>query len=198
VNTACANIDAIVLAAGNSSRFGSDKRLFAVGDETMLQRSVSAVAGAVRHVFVVLKASDADSVQALLGKHQENPWVMPLFVVNPHRGMGSNLASAISQLPADTDAVLVMLGDMPFVQVQTVHAIVGAGRRDAIVAPFCEVGGQLQRGHPVLFGRNFFPEMLLLQGDQGARAVVQKYPGSLLQLRVQDQGVLQDLDVLPA
>ena len=185
-------LDAIVLAAGASVRFGSDKRLFPVDGVPMLQRAIAAVIDSVAAVHVVLCDSDAGRLPSLLGEFQSDSRVQPLLLDQPGRGMGSNLARAVAALPAGSDGVLVMLADLPYLQAATAGVVVAAGQAGTIVVPVLGDGGQ--RGHPVLFARDFFPALRQLQGDSGARQLLQQHRGKVLEVVVQDEGILRDID----
>ncbi len=190
-------VDAILLAAGSSRRFGSDKRMHPVQGVPMLQCTLSIFLAvpALRSVYVVLRHSDVDQLQYLLGPFTTHARVVPLLLDRPDAGMGSNLARAVQQLPADRDAVFVALADMPFVQKETLALLLAAGDRQHIVAPYlrCEDGSE-QRGHPVLFPRAFFPGLTVLQGDRGARELLQHSASMLKKVMVSDEGVLRDGD----
>jgi molybdenum cofactor cytidylyltransferase len=191
-------IDAILLAAGSSSRFGSDKRSYPVNGVPMLQRTLGVLVDAVRSVTVVLKQCDRDILPQLLGEFSNDPRVLPLLLDHPAAGIGSNLALAVAHLPAECAGVLVMLADMPYVQSQTVQAVADSFNVGKIIAPvFSGDDGNEQRGHPVLFARQFFQELELLTGDSGARSVLQRHADSILYLPVPDAGILRDIDVLP-
>ena len=195
-------IDAILLAAGSSLRFGTDKRFFLIDDVPMLQHAIAAIIDAVDSVTVVLKRSDSDVLRLLLGDFFTDKRVISLWLDNPAAGMGTNLAHAIKSLPAVCDGVLVMLADMPYVQSQTVKAVVNAFEDDKIVAPVFIGGdgvddGAEKQGHPVLFSRQFFPELEQLSGDSGARSVLQRHIQSVIFLPTSDSGILRDLDFPP-
>ena len=188
-------IDAIVLAAGNSLRFGADKRLFLVDGVPMLQSAIAAIIDAVNSVSVVLKSSDRDALPLLLGDFFTDKRVIPLFLDKPEAGMGSNLAQAVANLPAACDGVLVMLADMPYVQSQTVQAVIYEYEAEKIVAPvFWGENGVEQQGHPVLFSSQFFPELAQLSGDNGARSVLRQHASAVISLPVSDAGILRDID----
>lgn len=188
-------IDAIVLAAGNSSRFGADKRIFLVDGVPMLQSAIAAIIDAVNSVSVVLKRSDRDALPLLLGDFFTDKRVISQLLDNPEVGMGSNLAYAIKHLPAKCDGVLVMLADMPYVQSQTVKAVVSACEAEKIVVPvFIENDGSEQLGHPVLFAKQFFSELAMLNGDIGARFILRQHASAVISLPVSDAGILRDID----
>ena len=185
-------VDAVVLAAGASVRFGSDKRLFPVDGVPMLQRAIAAVIDSVAAVHVVLRDSDARQLPALLGAFLADSRVQALLLDQPGLGMGSNLARAVATLPAGCDGVLVMLADLPYLQAATASSVVAAGRVGSVVLPVLGEGGQ--RGHPVLFARAFFPRLQQLRGDSGARSILVEHSDALREVPVQDAGILRDMD----
>lgn len=88
-----------------------------------------------------------------------------------------------------------MLADMPYVQSQTVQAVIYAYEAEKIVAPvFWGENGVEQQGHPVLFSSQFFPELAQLSGDNGARSVLRQHALSVISLPVRDAGILRDID----
>ena len=195
INNSAIKVDAILLAAGSSSRFGSDKRCYPIDSVPMLQSTLAAIVNAVCSVTVVLKHNDVDKLSLLLGSFSTDKRIIPLFLDQPEAGIGSNLAQAVQQLPDDCDAVLVMLADMPYVQFKTVKTVVDAYENGRIIVPvFIGDDGVEQNGHPVLFAKQFFPQLVLLKGDVGARTVLQQYAKAVTFLPVSDSGILRDID----
>ena len=84
----------------------------------------------------------------------------------------------------------MLLGDMPRIRPDTLVALQHQAAENLIVVP-CYAG---RRGHPVLFGRAFWAELLTLQGDQGARELLRLHAKSLLEVAVTDPGILLDVD----
>jgi molybdenum cofactor cytidylyltransferase len=107
--------------------------------------------------------------------------------------MSASLKAGIRALPAGTDAALVLLGDMPQISPELIKRLIAAynpleGR--AIVLP----SHQGKRGNPVLFDRRFFPEMLELEGDVGARHLIGLHEDLVCDLTVDTAGVFADVD----
>ena len=175
-----------MLAAGSSRRFGSDKRraLLASG-QSLLQVSVERALGAFGQLTLVLREGDDP---AALGVPDG---VDVLF--NPHsvQGMASSLVKGVQHVQQGGSEVLaVLLADMPCVQCSTLQALIAASGPDLIVQPHW----QGQAGHPVLFGQRFWPQLLALEGDVGARAVVRANAECVKVLAVADAGVCLDVD----
>jgi len=107
------------------------------------------------------------------------------------RGMGASLAAAVEST-ASADGWIVALGDMPAIRPETIARIAGALAEGAtIAAPFDASG---RRGHPVGFSRSLRAELLALDGDIGARPVLERHAASVVAVTVDDAGIFVDID----
>ncbi|BBH45210.1 nucleotidyltransferase family protein [Pseudomonas sp. KU43P] len=180
------SVVALVLAAGRSVRFGGDKRRATLDDgRSLLVHSVERACSVFSDVRVVLREGERGEDLGLPGNCR--------VIASPDAGLGmghSLAAGAASLVDSDAQAVAVLLGDMPWIAPATFGQLVSAAGASAIVLP--QHDGQ--QGHPVLFGRAFWPALSRLTGDEGARSVVKAHPASCIRLEVQDAGVLQDVD----
>lgn len=170
-------VAAIVLAAGQSRRFGPHqaKQLLPWGDAGTLVGHVvdSALAAtAVDHVIVVTGCQAAGVQRALAARpaaiaHNDS------WQLGQSSSVHCGLRRALALLP-DLSAVLFLLADQPDVLPETINALVEAHRHTLapIVAPRY-AGGRW--GNPVLFDRRTFPELLALSGDMGGRPLIQSY-----------------------
>jgi molybdenum cofactor cytidylyltransferase len=106
-------------------------------------------------------------------------------------GMGDSLAQGMGQVASqDVDACLIVLGDMPWVQDQTLWRLLEKLAQSPIVVP----AWQGRWGHPVGFGARFFGELCQLRGDRGARTVLQTHSAQCCVVPVADEGVVRDVD----
>ena len=109
---------------------------------------------------------------------------------NAAEGMGASLACAV-RAAQDADAWLVALGDMPFVRPSSIAAVRAALEGGAVLAaPFFRA----RRGHPVGIAAKYRRDLLLLGGDEGAKALLSRHSGNLLKIPVGDPGVIRDID----
>lgn len=107
------------------------------------------------------------------------------------RGMGASLAAAIAA-SASADGWIVALGDMPSIRPSTIARVAEAlAEGAAIAAPFDASG---RRGHPVGFSKSLRGELLALDGDVGARTVLESHAASLVHVTVDDPGIFVDID----
>ena len=153
----------------------------------MVRLTVEAVlTGGVDQVVVVSGSEHQPLAEALAG--------LPVaLAINPHpeEGQANSIRVGIGALPAGTEAVLIALGDQPFLAGEIIPALLAARERTgkAIIAPRYRDG----RGNPVLFSRELFGELLEVSGDQGARSVVQRDAGRVALVDF-DLPMPQDLD----
>ncbi|MAY37602.1 MULTISPECIES: nucleotidyltransferase family protein [Spongiibacter] len=188
-------IPIFLLAAGLSQRFGeADKRLAELRPGcSMLAAMQRRAARAGLDVNTILRDTDRHLVlgETSIGRC----W----YATCAHQGMGSSLAEGLAQWLAAQgaggnmplpDALLVMPADLPLLRVSTVAAVSQAAASDCIVRPRCAG----KTGHPVAFGRQFWPELLALEGEFGARALIQANAERLNDVDVQDEGIYLDAD----
>jgi molybdenum cofactor cytidylyltransferase len=106
--------------------------------------------------------------------------------------MGHSLACGARLAPPDCD-VLVALGDMPAVTTHTIARIVAALDAGAAIAVPCHQG---RRGHPVGFAARFVPQLRDLTQDRGARSLLHSNAEAVLEIAVDDAGVMTDVDTI--
>ncbi|MEO9339044.1 molybdopterin-binding/glycosyltransferase family 2 protein [Mesorhizobium sp. SB112] len=167
--TAGATVDAIILAAGRSSRMGGPNKLLALFDGEPLARRMAerALASKAQHVHVVT-GHQADAIRSTLdGLDVE-------FVHNADfaSGLSSSLKAGITALSDDTAGVLVVLGDMPGVTTEDFDRMIAAFEKSGGLSVVRAVHNG-KRGNPVLLPRALFPELATLEGDTGARHIVE-------------------------
>jgi len=182
----------ILLAAGFSTRFGTNKLLAPLPDGGPEAGTPVAVAAA-RHLAealpepVAVVRPRAQKVAQLL----REAGCRTVICRNAAQGMGTSLAAGV-RAAGDADGWVIALADMPFIRPETIRRIAMALQEGAaIAAPAC--GGE--RGHPVGFARRFRDDLLALTGDGGAREILKAHPDWITLYETGDRGVLRDVDV---
>lgn len=187
-------LDAIVLAAGMGSRFGGDKLTTPWHGGVLLDGALAAAfAAPVRFVTVVVGANPAvaPAARAFAEKVRQGHRLRLANASDFALGLSASLRAGVGDLAADCDGVFIFLGDMPAIPTAIFEDLAAALAQGAqAAAPVC----QGQRGHPALFHRDQFTNLCNLQGDQGARGVMESLDGSLVLVETQDSGVLLDVD----
>ena len=172
------NVACIVLAAGEGRRMGRPKALLPIGDTTFLARVVATAraAGCARVVAVLRDASVACDAEIVVN-------------LRPEDGQLSSLKLGL-RAAAGCEAAFAWPVDHPAVRVETVRRVLAAARPGRIVVPTFEGRG----GHPTLFPRELFGELLALPETDGARALLAQRPDAVDRLPVDDAGVCRDVD----
>ena len=182
-------IGAVVLAAGLSSRMGATKLLADVGGKTMIRHVVEAACASHAGPVIVVTGHAAPQIEgALDGLKIE-------FVNNPDfaKGLSASLRAGLNALPEDCDGTLILLGDMPGVDIALIDRLIAAFDPDEQRA-ICVPTRQGKRGNPVLWARRFFPEMLAIEGDVGARNLIGTYSELVCEVEAADDAPLIDID----
>ncbi|WP_106477337.1 nucleotidyltransferase family protein [Phytohalomonas tamaricis] len=177
---------ALVLAAGRGHRFGSDKRRARLPDgRELLCATVDSVLPYFAQTFVVLRQEDSALAMNLPAG------ASVLHAAHAHEGMGASLADGIRALHGiECDAVAVVLGDMPWVTPDTLHALTEQANPSRIVRPVHKGRG----GHPVIFGHEFWTALSALGQDEGARGILTIYRDYIDEIEVDDPGIWRDVD----
>ncbi len=182
-------ISGILLAAGESRRMGSPKALLPYQGQTFIERICTAFLSAKVEELIVVLGAYTEKLQPALPRH---PALRT--VVNPHykRGQLSSLTCGLKALSPDSEAAVVNLVDHPLVRAETIAALIAAFRTDPV--PIIIAAHQGQRGHPVLFSRQVYGELLAAPLDKGAKVVVRKDPARVRQVLLNDPGIVADID----
>jgi molybdenum cofactor cytidylyltransferase len=182
-------VAALVLAAGRSTRMGSNKMMADIGGAPMIARTVDAVLASKASPVVVVTGHQPERVRAALAGRSV------AFAHNAHyaEGLSTSLRVGLDALPGDIDGVIVCLGDMPGVTAAHLDRLIAAFDPDAGAA-ICVPSFDGKRGNPVLWSKAYFPEMREIAGDVGARHLIGAHADEIRDVAMPDSGVLDDLD----
>jgi molybdenum cofactor cytidylyltransferase len=183
-------IAAVVLAAGRSTRMrGSNKLLAEIGSKPLARIVVEQALASRARPVIVVTGHERERVEAALAG-------LPVRLVhNPDfaEGLGSSLRTGIAAVPAEADGVIVCLGDMPQVDAALIDRLIAAfdPERSALaVVPTIEG----KRGNPVLWSRRFFPDLMAIEGDVGARHLIGRYGEAVIEVPLTGKAALVDID----
>lgn len=181
-------ISAVVLAAGTSTRFGATKQLATVRGKALVQHAVDAAAGAGVDEIVVVLGHDAERVSRTLTLPSNARTVVNEAYAT---GLASSLAAGLRGADPSSEAAVVLLGDQPGIGTEHVRALMEAfhARR----SPFVRLRFRDGPG-PALMSRAIWPEALALEGDVGARALMDLHSELVEEVEL-DQATPTDVDV---
>jgi molybdenum cofactor cytidylyltransferase len=179
----------LILAAGKSERMGSAKSLLRIQGKSFLE-----------HIVIEAQQSALSDFKIVLGHQAEQvlkslPQLRSAVVLNADYDQGQ-LSSLIKGLQSikesSVDGVMLFLVDHPFVTHRLIDSLLQQFSRQS--APIVIPSYHGRRGHPMIFSRQLFPELLAAPLDQGAAAVVRRHQPEILHLDTEEEGVLIDVD----
>jgi len=157
-------IAGLVLAAGEARRFGASKQLARFRGRPLLEHALAAMAAAPLQRLVVVLGAGAAAIRSEVDLHGAEPVLCPEW----SEGQSASLRAGIAAL-REAEAVVVALGDQPFLSPRAVEAVIGA-RGPETPGVRATYGGV--PGHPVVLERSTFSAILALDGDEGARSLL--------------------------
>jgi molybdenum cofactor cytidylyltransferase len=182
----------IILAAGMSTRFGQPKQLAGFRGKPLILRTLNTVLRSDLHTVVLVLGHRHKAVAAALGKIRENPRLQ--IVVN-HRfreGQSTSLISGVQRVMDRFSSVMFLVADQPMLDTATINRLLGqfwaSGKE--ICVPVCHG----RRGNPVIFGDRMYDRILAIQGDTGARSIIDAHPDSVLRVEIDHPLALFDID----
>ena len=178
------DITGVLLAAGFSTRFGANKLLFKIDSQSLITHSAAALSPCDR-VIAVVRADDE-----VLHTELHKLGIDCVLNPQPERGMGHSIACAVNET-SQSKGWCLLPADMPYVMASTTSQLVAALRTGAVLAAPCYRG---RRGHPVAFSKDFVDALRALDGDSGARSILEQNTGQLTSIATDDAGVLVDID----
>jgi molybdenum cofactor cytidylyltransferase len=178
----------ILLAAGASARFKSDKLLAPYQGQALFRHALGALRSAHRVASIIMVVNPTFPLAEGGG---QGPVTV---VVNPdhEEGMGSSLRAGIRAAPGEADAYLVALADMPRITAEFIDSLVDFAEKTPkqVIIPL--YGGQ--RGHPVVLKSPLRDALLQVRGDVGARAIVRDHPEMVRLFETDNPAVVFDID----
>jgi len=178
----------IILAAGEGKRAGGCKLSRLIQGKPILQHVVeTAVNSSLNDVLLIT------GYERNLGeKIAKHVGIKSYYNAEYLLGMSTSLKLGISKVPEGISAVVIILGDMPYVQRKTLDYLIHQYKvtESKIIIPVHEG----KKGHPVLLSCNYNDEIYTTSGDVGAREVIKKHSDEVMYLHVNDPGILEDID----
>ena len=169
---------------------GRNKLIETVRGKPLIARAVDAAVASRLDPILVVTGHQADKIGAALAG-------APAALVQNERfaeGLSSSLQAGLAAVPEDCDGAMVLLGDMPDITPALIDRLIAAFEPGSL----CVAATGKRRGHPVLWPRRFFGELMSLTGDKGAREVMQAHTDQVVEIEAGDDAPLADIDTVEA
>ena len=184
--------DAIILAAGNSKRFGITNKLFTqLYSKPLISHVVNEICKSnVKNIFVI-SGKDHDQICDILNKYR----VKIIKNQNHVFGINSSISCGIKNLDPVSNSVMICLGDMPLLLSKDYNKLLkfnnNFGGKNKITVPF----NSNQNGNPIIFGSKFYKKLLSLKGDEGGKKIIDENNNHLVKFFTDFKGFYYDIDV---
>jgi molybdenum cofactor cytidylyltransferase len=185
-------ISAVILAAGESRRMGSqNKLLLQIGSEVLIRKFVKSVCESAADAVLVVLGHEAEKIKAVLQDQALR------FVKNTcyEKGMTTSIQSGVNAASLESVGLMICLADLPFAETSDFNRLIQAftdfrrTESSLIIVPVF----QGQRGNPVLFSAEF-RDKLLAHNGKGCKGIVSKYPQSVREVSMENDNLLRDID----
>jgi molybdenum cofactor cytidylyltransferase len=191
------DIVVLIMAAGQSSRFGSDKRFARLANgSTMMEQVIQTVKQTRLDFKLVIKPSDLE-----LGFFKSFPENNLLVAENAVQGLGASLSDAITIIEGYYQNCLICLADMPYINPETYSIVyqrlIEANQQEQqvlAVIPYVEVNGEKKQGHPIAIHNFLFEDFKRLNAEKGGKDVLDQYINQSAFLEVDDLCIIKDFD----
>ncbi|MEN8230950.1 MAG: nucleotidyltransferase family protein [Bacteroidota bacterium] len=179
---------AIILAAGSSTRMGTQKLLLPYNNATMIETVVDNILDSKIHKVMVVLGADSEEITRVIGQRD----VEYCHNQQPEKGMLSSVMCGFKALPQNANVALVYLGDQPDIPPAITNTIIEAYNGDlyGIVIPVHDH----RRGHPLLVDLKYRRDIFKLDLEKGLRALMHLFPEDVLEVDVDEPGILVDID----
>ena len=180
----------IILAAGKSTRMGTQKLCMPLGRHTILEQTIDNYLGSKVDEIIVVTGHEAQKVK----QHISNKPVT--IVYNPHyyKGMSTSIAAGLQAVKANIQSVMIALGDQPYIRSDIINFIIDkhSNSNKGISVPVYEGN----RGHPTIFNIEYKAELLKLEGDKGGIQVTDRHPDDVFEINVEFEEIITDIDTV--
>ncbi|MFH1241470.1 MAG: nucleotidyltransferase family protein [Pseudomonadota bacterium] len=163
----------LILAAGSSTRMKRPKQLLPFGEETLLGRILREGLSSDLDLVVLVLGHKAKEIRRNLGPLLDHPRLKVKENRDYRKGISSSIIVGLSEIEGIYDHVMILLGDLPNVDSNLINLLIQRYLDSHL--PIGAIRVRNRRTHPVIFGRELYPELYLLKGDTGARTLFDRY-----------------------
>jgi len=165
-------ISGVLLAAGKSERMGKNKLLLPFGNHTVIEESLFQLAGSGLDEVMVVVGYQMEMVKTLI---ENKPLNNVKIVFNEYydRGRAESINCALRNIHKGTDAILFMVADKPSVKSSLIKKAISMFKSESPLILYIQT--PVGRGHPVIFSKELFEELMNLEGEPAGNAIFEKY-----------------------
>ena len=187
------NVQAVLLAAGASSRYGDDKLLAELiingTKQSVICHTLTNWLAVFDNIIVMVRRGHIQLQNHLEGRFDKGK-IQLVVADDADLGMGHSIAAGVNK-SSDSEGWIIGLADMPLIPSSVIQSVCSALMKGALIAvPVREQ----RRGHPVGFARRYEEQLLALKGDTGAKAVITENRADVTQIPSTTDSIFYDID----
>ncbi|MFC1814736.1 NTP transferase domain-containing protein [Thermodesulfobacteriota bacterium] len=182
----------VIMAAGLSTRMGRPKQLLNLKGKPLIEWVLDACLNSRLAKTVLVLGHDYHSIAAALSEKLDNSQILTTINKRYHQGQSQSLRTGLSEVMDEFPSVMFLLGDQPLVDAKMIDLLLTRFWKSG--KEICVPVHQGRRGNPSIFSRNFFAQLMRIQGDIGAREIIRANPDRLLSVDVDDPLSFFDID----
>lgn len=191
MNRRVKRVAGILLAAGASTRMGKTKQLLPFGEKTLIERVLVEALNSELDKVVLVLGYQAVEIKKIINPVSPQPKLSIIENRQFKQGISSSIITGLSEIENTHDHVMILLGDMPFIHRGLINLLIRRYLKSGLWIG--AIKGQDRPAHPMIFSRQLYPELLILRGDVGAKALFTKYSDQVC--LIQPEGPYNDRDI---
>ena len=181
-------ISAILLAAGQSKRMiGENKLTKEIKGIPLIKHSVKNILASSINELIIVLGYQKEIIEKLIDKHEKIKFV---FNKDFESGMASSIKTGINHLSKNTEAFFICLGDMPMVNSDIYNQLIQSRNNKEIIVPTYKE----QQGNPILFSKSIIEQIMTIQGDVGAKKILELNKNKILNVEVGNLSIRKDFN----
>jgi len=183
-------ISAILLAAGESQRMNGENKLAKkINGIPLIKHSVKNILESSIDELIIVLGHQDKIIKNIINKNKKIKFI---FNDRYKSGMASSIKTGLKNLSSKTQYFFICMGDMPMVNKKTYNQIILKSKNKEIVVP----AYKNQQGNPVLFSISMKKKIMDIEGDIGAKKIIEKNKDKVLIFKINDQGIVKNYNTL--
>jgi molybdenum cofactor cytidylyltransferase len=182
----------IILAAGESTRFGKPKQLLRLKNKYLIEWVLDAALGSRLKQIILVVGHEHQKILQALGTKAQNPRLQVVVNHQYKQGQSVSLQTGLLKIRDIFPSIMFLLGDQPMLKSETIDYLLDqfwSSDKD-----ICVPAHRGERGNPTIFSQRFYQQLSQIKGDIGAREIIKNHPEHILDVELENPQCLIDVD----